>query len=116
MWTEFEANREKSEAVAEHQKVHKEEAAVDTIGSLVDWPGDRHLDVGRRRQPKKMGQGDGVPRKKLVAARRRMTRRADPAPRKGHFPQGPGKDDVEGTSKRPTFGKRRQGDRNTATA
>jgi hypothetical protein len=33
---DFEANREKSEAVAEQQDAPKEEAAVETIGALVD--------------------------------------------------------------------------------
>jgi hypothetical protein len=41
--TDLEANREKSEAVAEQQDAHKEEAAVETIGDLKNRYGDWHL-------------------------------------------------------------------------
>jgi hypothetical protein len=51
--TDSEASWEKLEAVAEHQGVHKEEAAVETIGALVDQYGDQHLAVGRYWQLKK---------------------------------------------------------------
>jgi hypothetical protein len=78
--------------VAEHQEIPKEEAAVESIGALEDRYGDRHLAVGHRRQPKKRTQGDSGSRQKLVAARGWLTRRAIPAPRKGHGRQGPGKD------------------------
>jgi hypothetical protein len=57
----MEANREKSEAAAEHQEVPKVEAAVE------NRYGDRHLAIRHRRQPKKRTQGDGGSRKKLVA-------------------------------------------------
>jgi hypothetical protein len=70
---------------AAHPEVPNEEAAVETIGALKD----RHLTVERRRQPKKWTQIDGGSRKKLAATRRRMTRRAILASRKGHCHQGP---------------------------
>jgi hypothetical protein len=45
----------------------------------------------------------------MAATRRRMTRRAVPAPRKGHGRQGPGKDNVvSGKPKGLTFENRRQ--------
>jgi hypothetical protein len=72
----MEVNREKSEAIAVHQEVPDEEAAVDTIGTREDRYGDRHLATGRRQQPKKWTQGDGGFRQKLGAARGRFTRRA----------------------------------------
>jgi hypothetical protein len=72
---DLEANREKSDAVAEHQEAPKQEAAVETIEALQDRCGDRHLAVGRRRQPNKRTQGDGGSRKKLAAACRRTTHR-----------------------------------------
>jgi hypothetical protein len=62
------------------------------IGALENRYGDRHLAVGHRRQPKKRTQGDSGSQQKLVPARGRLTRRAIPAPRKGHGRQGPGKD------------------------
>lgn len=49
----MEANRENSNAVAEHQEVPKEESVVETIGPL----NDRHLAVGSRRRPKMVHPG-----------------------------------------------------------
>jgi hypothetical protein len=46
--TSLEANREKSEAIAEQQEVPKKEAAVETIRALEARYWDRHLAVGRR--------------------------------------------------------------------
>jgi hypothetical protein len=86
---ELEANREKSDAVAELREVPKEQAAVETVRELEDLHGGRHLAVGRRRQPKKRTQGDGGSRKMLAAIRRRMTRRAVHARRKGRSYKGP---------------------------
>jgi hypothetical protein len=74
---------EKTEAVEEHQEVPKVEVAVETIEALENRHGDRHLAIRHRRQPKKRTHGDGGSWKKLAAARRRMTRRAVPARRKG---------------------------------
>jgi hypothetical protein len=71
--TDLEAKRENSEAVAENQ----EEAAVETIGALEDRYWDRHLALGRRRQPKK-----------LAAARRWMSVRANSARRNGRSHEG----------------------------
>jgi hypothetical protein len=99
-----EASREQSGVVAEHQEVPKEETAVETIGALEDRYGDRYIAVGSRRQPKKRTQGDDGSREKLVAARRRMTRRAIPARRKGRSHEGP------------TVEKRRWKDRNAISA
>jgi hypothetical protein len=56
--------------------------------------GDLHLAVGHRSQLKYRIQGRGGSRKKLAAARGRLTRRAVPARRKGHGRQAPGKDIV----------------------
>jgi hypothetical protein len=72
--TDLEANREKSEAVAEQQDAHKEEAMVKPIGALVDRYGDQHLAVGRRHQLKKRTQGDSGSWQKLAAAQGRLTR------------------------------------------
>jgi hypothetical protein len=73
---------------AAQPEVPNEEAAVVTIGAMKDRYGDRHLAIGRRRELQKRTQGDGGPRKKLVAACRRMTRRVIPAPRKGTLSSG----------------------------
>jgi hypothetical protein len=70
------------ESVAVHEDVLKEEVAVK------ERYVDRHLAVGWHRQIQKRSQGIGGSRKKLAAARRGMTRRAIPAPRKGHGRQG----------------------------
>jgi hypothetical protein len=104
----LEANSE--ERVSEHQEVPKEEAAVESIGSLEDRNRDQHLAVGRcRRQPKKWSQGDGVSRQRLATAPGRLIRPAVPAPLKGHGRQGLGKDDVlRETPKRWTFEKIRR--------
>jgi hypothetical protein len=79
----LEANREKSDAVAEHrelpkveaaeeieteseqQEVPEEEDAVETIRALEDRYRERHLIVGRRRQPWKRTQSDGGSRQSL---------------------------------------------------
>jgi hypothetical protein len=47
--SDLEANREKSDAIAEQQDASREEVAEETIGALEDRYGDRHLVVGRRR-------------------------------------------------------------------
>jgi hypothetical protein len=72
--TDLEANREKSEALAEQQDVPKTEAAVKNIGAPKDRYGDRHLAAGCRRQLKKRTQGDGGSRQKLAAARGRLNK------------------------------------------
>jgi hypothetical protein len=69
---------------------------VETIGAPKDRYGDRHLVVGRRRQPKKRTQGDCGLRYKLVAPRRRLIRRAVLALRKGRCRKGPGKTPANG--------------------
>jgi hypothetical protein len=55
----MEANPEELKSVAKQQEVHKEEATLE----------ERHVAVGRRRQPKKRTLGDGGSRKKLTSAR-----------------------------------------------
>jgi hypothetical protein len=65
--TDLEANREKSEALAEHREVPKVEAAVETIGAPEDRHMDRRLAVRCHRQPKKRTQGDGGSRQQLAA-------------------------------------------------
>jgi hypothetical protein len=87
--TDFEAKPGKSDAVEERQNVHKEEAAMETIGVLMDQKWDQHLVVQPLRQPKKRTQGDGGSRNKLTSARRRMTGRAVPERREGRDYRGP---------------------------
>jgi hypothetical protein len=85
----LEANREKSEAAPELQDVPKEEAARKTIGALEGRNGK--TDPGRWWVPEEFGRRP---------ARRRLTRYAIPARRKGHGRQGPGEDIVvQGTRK-----------------
>jgi hypothetical protein len=78
------------EAVAEQQEVPKEEAAVETIGALVDWYGAWHLAVGCHQQLKRWTHGDGGSWQKLATARGHLIRHAIPAPHKGQGCQGPG--------------------------
>jgi hypothetical protein len=114
--TDFEANSDEIESESEHEEVPKEEAAVESTGALEDRYGDRNLAAGRHRQPKKRTQGGGGLRKKLATVRRRMTRRAVPARRKGRIHKEPWvemrkqknqmRDDfVRGTPKGPKFKK-----------
>jgi hypothetical protein len=101
------ANREKSDALAEHQEVPNEETAVETIGALGDVYGDRHL-AKSRRQLKKRTQANGGSRQMLAAARRRMTRRVITASRKGQVCQRPDRDcAARGAPKGRTFERRR---------
>jgi hypothetical protein len=71
--TDLEANPEEIKFVMEHQKAPKEEAAMETVGELVNRYWDRHLALRRRRQLRKLTLDDGGFRKKLGAACRRMT-------------------------------------------
>jgi hypothetical protein len=64
----IEANPEDSKSIAQQQEVPKEGAAVETIIAL----GDRHLAIGRRRQPNNRTQGDGGSWQKLVTAQGRL--------------------------------------------
>jgi hypothetical protein len=73
--TDFASNPKEKEAVEKHQDVLNEEAAMETIGTLEDRYGDRHLAVGCCRQPKKRTHGYDGSWKNLAAARRRITRR-----------------------------------------
>jgi hypothetical protein len=86
--TDFEANPEEKESVAEHQEVPSEEAAVGTIGALEDRYGDRYLVACCLRQTNKLTEGDDGSRQKLG---RLLTRRGIPALRKGCGRRGPGK-------------------------
>jgi hypothetical protein len=82
---------------------------VKTLRALKKRYGDQHLAVGRRRQLKKLTQGDGGSQKKLAATRRVMALRVIYIPRKEHGRQGLGRDNVATrTSKGRTSGKRRQ--------
>jgi hypothetical protein len=89
-----EVNREKSEAVVEHQEVPKEEATVEAIGALEDQYGDQHLAKGHGQHPKKQIQGNGGSWKKLAAACRWMTCCTISAWHEGHGCQRPGRDSV----------------------
>jgi hypothetical protein len=57
--SDLEANQEQVEVVAEDLEVRNEEAEMETVGTLEDGYGDRHVTAGRRRQPKKRTQGNG---------------------------------------------------------
>jgi hypothetical protein len=103
------ANSGELQSVAVHQEVYKEEAAVETIGALEDRYGDRHLDVGQRRQPKKRIRDDSEFRQKIASARGLLTNRVIPESRKGHGRQGPGRENVaKGAAKGRTFERRRR--------
>jgi hypothetical protein len=65
-------------AVVEQQDVPKEDATVETIRTLEDPYGDRHLAIGRCQQPKKQTQGIGGSWKKLAAAHRWMAHHTVP--------------------------------------
>jgi hypothetical protein len=67
------------ESVVVHEEVPKEEAAVEMIRALKDWPVDWHPAVRCRSKSKKWTQGNGVSWKKLAAACRGMTHRAEVA-------------------------------------
>jgi hypothetical protein len=86
--TDLEANAESITSESEHLEVSKEEAAVETTGALEDRYGDRHLAVGRHREPKKWTQGKCGSRKKLAAAHRRVAVHGLPARRKGRGQKG----------------------------
>jgi chromosome segregation ATPase len=75
--------------VAAYPEVPNQGAEAETVGALEDRYGEWHLAVGRRQQPKKRTQDDGGSRQKLAAVRRRITRRAVPARRKGRNHKGP---------------------------
>jgi hypothetical protein len=94
--TDLEDKRGNLKSIAEHLDSPKEEAPVKTVRALVDRNGDRHVVVGLRRQLEKRTQGDGGRRKKLVAARKRMSCLAESARRK------------ERGNKRPTVEQRRR--------
>jgi hypothetical protein len=55
----MEENSEEMKSLAGHQEDSKEEATVETIGTLENRCGDRRLAVRRRGQPKKRTQADG---------------------------------------------------------
>jgi hypothetical protein len=55
-------------------EIYLDEMEVETIETVEDRYGDRHLAVRSRQQPKKWTRGDGVSRKKLAATRGRLTR------------------------------------------
>jgi hypothetical protein len=50
---------EEIESKAEHDRVPKEEAAVETVRALKEWYRDQHLAARRRGQRKKRTQGNG---------------------------------------------------------
>jgi hypothetical protein len=93
--TDFKVNREKLEDVAKQQDDPKEEAMMKTIGTQKARYGDRHLAVGRRKQPRN-GVGGSL---HLAAARWRLARCAILALRKRHRRQGPGKENVRAAAK-----------------
>jgi hypothetical protein len=86
-------SKEPTSVETESAAMH-EEVAVKTVRALKKRYGDRQLAPGRRRQLKRRIQGDGGSRKTLAVARRRMTRRAITAQRKGHGRRGPGEDNI----------------------
>jgi hypothetical protein len=68
----------------EHEEVPNEEATVKPVRALKKQHRGRHIAAGGSGKPKKRTQGNGGCQKKLAPARRRMTRRARVAWRKGH--------------------------------
>jgi N-acetylglutamate synthase-like GNAT family acetyltransferase len=66
----MEANPGELHSIAVHQKLCKEEAAVETIEAMEDRYGDWHLAVGCHQEPKKGTQGDGGSQKNLATAHR----------------------------------------------
>jgi hypothetical protein len=87
---------EEMKPVAVREEVPKEEVPVKHVGTMRKRHGYRNLAVGRRGQPKKRDQGKGgFPEEVLAAARRKMTRSARGAWRKGRSHEGPtGRDNV----------------------
>jgi hypothetical protein len=63
-------------SVAMHKEIPEEEAAVKTGKALKKRHRGRHLAAGRRGKPKEQTESNGRRRKRLTAARRRVTRRA----------------------------------------
>jgi hypothetical protein len=52
--TDFQADPSKEKGVLmEQQEVYNEEMGVETVGFVENRYGDRHLAIGRRRQPSK---------------------------------------------------------------
>jgi hypothetical protein len=82
--TGLETNPEEMKSESELLEVQKEEAAVETLRTLEDRYGNRHLAVGCCRQPK----GKGGFQKQLAIICRWMTHCAVSALRKGHGRQG----------------------------
>jgi hypothetical protein len=85
---DLEANPEWIQSVEEHKEVPNEEVAVEIIGALEDWHGDRRLVVRRREQLKKRTEVDSGYNQKVAAAQGRLTRRAIPALGKGRNHKG----------------------------
>jgi hypothetical protein len=89
----MEANPEKMEANSDEKKsvtvheVPKEEVTVKSFGALKKRRKDRHLAVGRCREPKEWTWGNCGCQKKLAASCRRMTRCAGVAQCKGNSDQ-----------------------------
>jgi uncharacterized protein YhaN len=71
--TDLEENQEGTEFEVEHEEVPKEEAAVETFGTLKEWYEDWHPAVRCHGQPKKQNQGSGGCWKKLAAAQGQLT-------------------------------------------
>jgi hypothetical protein len=95
-----EPNPEEMQSGAEHQEVPREHAAVKPVGGLRRRHGGRSLATGSRRETKTRSQGSGDFRRKLVTEHRGMNRRVRVARRKGHGPQGHGRDsDARGAQK-----------------
>jgi hypothetical protein len=78
-----EANPGKSDAVAEHQEVPKEEATVKAVRPLNKQCGDQRCE-----KLKKQTQGNGGSRKKMATTHRGMSHHAGVAWCKGHCCQG----------------------------
>jgi predicted Zn-ribbon and HTH transcriptional regulator len=85
-WTPWilEANPEEIESESGHREDCKKEATAETIRSLKDRYGDRHVAVGLRQQSKKWNQAYVESHQKLAAGRGWLSRHAIPASCKGH--------------------------------
>jgi hypothetical protein len=64
---------EETESVAVHEDVCKEEATVETFGTLKEQYGDQQLVVGCHQELQKQTQSNGGSQKKLATACRGMT-------------------------------------------
>jgi hypothetical protein len=93
-----------------HEEIHKEEAAVETSGTMKKQHRGQNLAAGRRRELRERTWGNGGSGKKLAASCKGMTRRAGVAQRKENIiRKNRTRDNVEQETRRErTLGKRKR--------